>query len=151
MRPPSAADHRPAKRLRVLYIQKHAPYNAGEERVVEESVARKLCVMGVAVPSSSKGPGDEFGGWGLTPDQAKVREQLDAERQAQAGDFAEEQAIDRKATEAETKRVEAEAAKGKGKGTKADANAKNGGFAKGKKGEAAGTAGDSDGDAAAAV
>lgn len=138
MRPPSAADHRPQRKLRILYIRKHAPYNAGEERGVEESVARKLCIMGIAVPAPSRGPDDVYGGWGLTPDQARVKEQLQADQRTQAGDYSQEREDEAKAREAEEKRVEA-AAKGNGK-----AKAKGGkpAFLKGKKEAEAQTNGD---------
>ena len=132
MRPPQAKDRSKARRLRILYIQKHLRYNSGEERVVEESVARKLCVLGVAVPAPKRDDltdmkgntiEDIYGGWGLNQREDAQRRNLEAQRQAQAGDFAKEEADKKKALEAEIERSEKEA---EAKTTKKKASKKSG-------------------------
>ena len=111
MRPPEAGDYIPQPRLRIRYIQKHAPYNSGEERVVNADVARKLCILGVAVPGKKRDDNDPYGGWSLNPSEKKASEQLQTEHRVQAGDFAEELDDEEKAREAEEARVEAAATK----------------------------------------
>lgn len=133
MKPPQAGDHKPLQRLRILYIQKHAPYNSGEERVVASDIARKLCIMGVAVPAEKREEEDPFGGWSLNSAETHARSQLQLDAKIQAGDYADEVASDQKALREETERKEAEAKKGK-KGKKGDrAKPKGSTFAKGKK------------------
>lgn len=118
MRPPMATDHRPAARRRIRYIQKHAPYNSGEERVVDENVARRLCIMGVAIPAAKRpflrdAQGleieDTLGGWSVTGAEkaATIKRQVDAKEAS--GDFAGEVEDEEVAREAEEARVEAEA------------------------------------------
>lgn len=143
MRPPQAGDYKPLPRLRILYIQKHAPYNSGEERVVASDIARKLCILGVAVPAQKRDEDDPYGGWGLNPAENHAREQLNLDSKIQAGDYAEEVAQDQKALKEEVERVEGEAKAKKDKKKdkdKAKPKPKPKGFAKGKK---------DDGDAAA--
>ncbi|MGH7165495.1 MAG: hypothetical protein ACREIS_08240 [Nitrospiraceae bacterium] len=131
MRPPAASDYVPQRRLRVRLIQKVSPYNAGEDRTVDESVARKLCILGVAVPSPKLGPDDLLGGWSLAPQEVRASQQMAAERTDKAGDFADELAAEDQARAAEAKRVEDEAKAKNGSGKK---EPKKVGFLKGLKG-----------------
>lgn len=134
MRPPTATDYVPQPRLRIRYTQKVAPYNAGEDRTVDASVARKLCVIGVAIPSPKMGPDDAFGGWSLSPVEVRTAQQVSAERKTSAGDFAEDLAAEESARKDEEARVVAETEKKKnGKPVPAD---KKGGFFRGRKPEA---------------
>ncbi len=133
MRPPEAGDYVPQPRLRILYIQKHAPYNSGEERVVNADVARKLCILGVAVPGKKHGDDDPYGGWSLNPSEQKASEQLMTERKVQAGDFSEQLADEEKAREQEAARAEAES---KPAPAKKKAPSKKTRFARGKKTDA---------------
>lgn len=100
MRPPMATDHVVEPRLRVRLTKKYAPYNSGEERCLAESVARRLCVLGVAVPSPKRfdltGPDgeqveDKLGGWVLSGEESTKREQFDRARKETAGDYKDEQ------------------------------------------------------------
>lgn len=118
MRPLMATDHVKEPRLRIRYIQKHAPYNSQEERTVNESIARRLCVLGVCVPaperrdlvnSEGKPIKDRFGGWSLSADEIAAREGLDKARMEEAGDFRQEVADDKALRRDEELRVKEEA------------------------------------------
>lgn len=136
MRPPMASDHVVEPKKRILYTKKHAPYNSGEERTVAESVARRLCVIGVAIPSPSRGKDDELGGWSLTGDEAAMSRARDKALKESAGDFRPDLEEEEKRREAEEKRV-VEAANKKAEKNKDEAAAKSDSekkkFLKGKK------------------
>lgn len=134
MRPPTATDHVPQPRLRVRYIQKVAPYNAGEDRTVDASVARKLCILGVAIPSPKMNEKDAFGGWSLSPVEVRSAQQVSADQQRNAGDYAEDLAAEAAARKDEEARVVAESEKKNGKPV---TEAKKGGFLRGRKPEVA--------------
>lgn len=122
MRPPMSSDHVVESKKRILYTKKHAPYNAGEERVVAESIARRLCVLGVAIPApirtdltepNSKGVivpiEDKLGGWNLTGDEASQRHGLDRAKKEAAGDYKDQVENEEADRKAEEERVLAEA------------------------------------------
>lgn len=122
MRPPQASDHVVEPRLRILYTKKHAPYNSGEERVVAASIARRLCVLGIAIPAPKKAEinkqdetgqvthvADELGGWSLSPDDAAAREERDRAKKEAAGDYKDQVKDEEAARQNEEQRVVSEA------------------------------------------
>lgn len=149
MRPPMASDHVVEEKKRILYIKKWAPYNSGEERVVSESIARRLCVLGVAIPAPKRDDltkvdetgkvvpaEDTLGGWGLSANEEAARDQLDRARKEQAGDYKGEVADQEARRREEELRVqEQEEAKRKAQEAKAEPKKKPQGFLKGQKGD----------------
>lgn len=125
MRPPMATDHVAEPRLRVIMLKKHAPYNSGEERGLPESMARRYCVLGLAMPAPKRKDGvrvrnpktgeyetveDKLGGWSLSADEAAAARQLDRARKESAGDYRKEMIEDPEAlAKEEERRVEAAA------------------------------------------
>ena len=131
MRPPEAADYVPEPRLRIRYTNKHAPYNSGEERTVNASAARRLCILQVAEPAPKRHKDDHLGGWSLSGDEYARAQELDRAKKESAGDFVKEHEEQERLRKDEEARVEAAAAeeqkkddkpepkkflKGKGKG-----------------------------------
>ena len=105
MRPPMASDHVAEPRLRVIMLQKQAPYNSGEERGLSASMARRYCVLGMAMPAPKREEGvrvmnretgefetveDELGGWSLSKDEAAAASQFAKAREDVAGDYRKE-------------------------------------------------------------
>lgn len=144
MRPPQATDHVVEPRLRVVMLQKHAPYNSGEERGLPASMARRYCVLGLAMPAPKRAEGikvmnretgeyetveDKLGGWSLSTDEAAAARQLDKAKKEAAGDYKQEQEDLEARAKAEEQRVE-EAA---GKPTVVGSPRKPGGFLRGGK------------------
>ena len=58
-------------KLRVMMLQKVAPYNSGEERGLPERIAIECCIRGICMPAPSRGPNDHLGGWELTPEEKR--------------------------------------------------------------------------------
>lgn len=105
MRPPMATDHVAEPRLRVIMLKKYAPYNSGEERGLPESIARRFCVLGLAMPAPKRQEGmrvrnsetgefemveDTLGGWSLSTDEQAAVSQLDKAKKEAAGDYRKE-------------------------------------------------------------
>lgn len=127
MRPPMATDHVVEPRLRVVMLKKYAPYNSGEERGLAASVARRFCVLGLAMPAPKRKEGmrvrnpetgefetveDTLGGWSLSPDEQAAVNQYDKAKKEAAGDYRKEKIEDPEAVaKAEEQRVEAAAGK----------------------------------------
>lgn len=64
------------RKLRIVYTQKHAPYNSGEARTTRESLARRLCILGVAIPSAKRDESDGAGGWEMNAREKIEREKI---------------------------------------------------------------------------
>lgn len=126
MRPPMASDHVVEPRLRVVMLKKHAPYNSGEERGLPASMARRYCVLGLAMPAPKRAEGvkimnretgeyetveDKLGGWSLSADEAAAAAQLDRARKEASGDYREEPENPEGITERRTEEAPAESAK----------------------------------------
>lgn len=130
MKPLMPEDYVAPRRLRIEYIKKQNPYNAGEERTLAEGPARSLCIQGVAIPAKKREGGievqdgkggvemreDVFGGWSLTATEIRRSTFLREKGRAESGDYAQEIADEEEAGLEEQRRVMAEdAAKKKDK------------------------------------
>ncbi|MCP4201168.1 MAG: hypothetical protein GY769_04460 [bacterium] len=119
-------DHIEERKLRVILLEKHPPYNKGEERGLPESQARRLCVTGTAMPAPKNPRGikirdaetgelvsveDTLGGWKLSRDEEDAAASFRRARKISAGDMTGEMDAQRAATAHEEERVEAEAEK----------------------------------------
>lgn len=146
MRPPMATDHKVEPKLRVLYVNKHAPYNSGEERSLDASVARRLCILGVAVPSPKRPfieqvdletgmvvqVEDTMGGWLLSGNEEAARSEFRRAQKEQSGDYA-------KGLDDEEQRRADEEQRVKDLAEEKESGEKKSGFLKGRKGKDAKT------------
>ena len=89
--PSTRETHVGEPRLRVVLTQKLSPYNCAEMRGLPESVARRFCILGLAMPAPKRPGGirvmnretgeyetveDKLGGWSLSADEKREQRKL---------------------------------------------------------------------------